>query len=150
MAYSGCIACMGCKKTSEECVLRDDLTDALRAMREADILIIASPVYFGQITGPLKCAMDRMYSHMAPTYLSGGPISRLAPGKHCLIVLTQGAPDPNAFADVFPGLAHFLGPDWFGYHMHLLRAVGMAAPGAAAEDAELMAQAEALAQELVG
>jgi len=149
MDYSGCIACMACKKTTEECVLRDDLTAALRAIREADILIIASPVYFGQITGPTKSALDRLYSLMAPTYLSGGPISRLAPGKQCVIVLTQGAPDAEAFAGIYPGLAHFLGPDWFGYEMHLLRGIGLGVPGAAAEDAALMGQAEALAQQLM-
>ncbi len=147
--YSGCIACMGCKKAADECVLQDDLTHVLRTIREADVLIIASPVYFGQITGPLKCAMDRMYSLMAPTYLSGGPISRLDPGKACVIVLTQGAPDPAVFADIYPGLAHFLGPQWFGYDMHLLRGVGLAMPGAAAENAELMAEAEELGRKLM-
>lgn len=147
--FSGCIACMGCKKSAEECVLRDDLTHALRAIREADVFILASPVYFGQITGPVKCAIDRMYSLMAPTYLSGGPVSRLAPGKQCVIVLTQGAPDENAFADVFPQLSHFLGPQWFGFDMHLLRGVGLSMPGAAADNAALMAQAEELGKQLM-
>jgi len=147
--YSGCVACMACKTTAEECVLRDDLTEVLRAVREADILIVASPVYFAHITGPLKSALDRMYSLMAPTYLSGGPISRLAPGKQCVIVLTQGAPDADAFAGVFPTLAQFLGPDWFGYQMHQIRGVGLGLPGAAAEDAALMAQAEELGKRLM-
>jgi len=149
MDYSGCIACMACKKTAEECVLRDDLTTALHAIRDADALIIASPVYFGQITGPLKCAMDRFYSLMAPTYLSGGPITRLDPGKHCVIVLTQGAADPNAFADIYPGLAHFLGPQWMGFEMHLIRGCGLGVPGAAEENDELMAEAEALGRQLM-
>jgi len=147
--YDGCIACMACKKTSEECVLRDDLTAVLRAIREADILIVASPVYFAHITGPLKSALDRMYSLMAPTYLSGGPISRLAPGKQCAIVLTQGAPDLDAFANVFPTLAQFLGPDWFGYQMHLVRGAGLGVPGVAAEHADLMQQAEELGRKLM-
>jgi multimeric flavodoxin WrbA len=146
--YSGCIACMGCKKTADECVLRDDLTTALRAIRAADILIVASPVYFGQVTGPMKCALDRMYSFMPPTYLTGGSRTRLAPGKHCVAILTQGSPDPEAFAHIFPTLEQFLGPEWFGFQTHLIRGVGMSAPGAATENAELMQQAEALAQEL--
>ena len=147
--YSGCVACMACKKTSEECVLRDDLTEVLRAIREADILIVASPVYFAHITGPLKSALDRLYSLMAPTYLSGGPISRLAPGKQCAIVLTQGAADPEAFANIFPTLAQFLGPDWFGYQMHLIRGLGLGVPGIAAEDEALMQQAEELGRKLM-
>ena len=149
LEYSGCIACMACKKTAEECVLRDDLTTPLHAIRDAVVLIIASPVYFAHITGPLKCALDRMYSLMAPTYLSGGPISRLAPGKQCVIVLTQGAGDPEAFSNIFPALSQFLGPQWFGYEMHLIRGIGLGAPGAAAENAGLMAEAEALGKKLM-
>jgi multimeric flavodoxin WrbA len=149
MDYSGCIACMGCKKTAEECVLRDDLTQALHAIRDADVLIVASPVYFAHITGPLKSALDRLYSLMAPTYLSGGPISRLAPGKQCVVVLTQGADDPDAFANIFPTLAQFLGPNWFGYEMHLIRGLGLGLPGAVAEKTELMGQAEELAKQLM-
>jgi len=147
--YSGCIACMGCKTTADECVLRDDLTTALRAIRAADVLLIASPVYFAHITGPLKSALDRLYSLMAPTYLSGGPISRLDPGKKCAIVLTQGSGDPETFSNIFPTLSQFLGPHWFGYEMHLVRGIGMAAPGAAAENAELMGEAEDLAKTLM-
>jgi len=147
--YSGCIACMGCKKTADECVLRDDLTTALRAIRAADILLIASPVYFAGLPGPLKCAVDRMYSFLNPTYLQGKDVSRLAPGKKCAFIITQGAPDASAFADLFTPYEHFFGPEWFGFEMHLLRGIGMSAPNAATEDAELMQQAEELAKTLM-
>ncbi|MGE5531891.1 MAG: flavodoxin family protein [Bacteroidota bacterium] len=147
--YSGCIACMGCKKTSDECVLRDDLTEVLRAVRAADILIVASPVYFAGLPGPLKSAIDRMYSFMNPTYLQGVDVSRLAPGKKCVFILTQGAPDEEAFADVFPPYEGFFGPHWFGYEMHLIRGVGLSVPGAAADDAALMEAAAKLGKQLM-
>jgi multimeric flavodoxin WrbA len=147
--YSGCIACMGCKKTSDECVLRDDLTEVLRAVRAADILIVASPVYFAGLPGPLKSAIDRMYSFLNPTYLQGVDISRLAPGKKCVFILTQGAPDKEAFADVFAPYEGFFGPHWFGYEMHLLRGVGLSVPGAAADDATLMDTAARLGKQLM-
>ncbi len=147
--YSGCVACMGCKKSSDECVLRDDLTHALRAIREADILILATPVYFGQITGPMKCAIDRMYSFVPPEYLTGGSKTRLAPGKHCVFITTQGAPDPAAFADLTAIYEMFFGPGWFGFETHVLRGLGLSAPGAAAENAALMQQAEELGKQLM-
>lgn len=150
MDFRGCIACLGCKRTSEECVLRDDLTEALRSMRQADILIMASPVYFAALTGPLKCAIDRMYSHVAPTYLSGGPITRLDPGKKCAFVLTQGAADVEAFANLYPSCEGFFGPQWFGYEMHLIHGCGLSLPTDAGESVELMQQAEALGRKLMG
>lgn len=147
--YKGCIACLGCKKTADECVLRDDLTDVLRKVREADILIVASPVYFGGLPGPLKSVIDRMYSFLNPTYLQGHDVSRLAPGKKCVFILTQGQGEPEAFADVFTPYQGFFGPGWFGYEMHLIRGLGMSVPGAAAENAALMAEAEELGRKLM-
>jgi multimeric flavodoxin WrbA len=147
--YSGCIACMGCKRGSEECVLRDDLTEVLRQVREADILIVASPLYFAGLPGPLKSVIDRMYSYLNPTYLQGVDVSRLAPGKKCAFILTQGSADAEAFADVFTPYESFLGPNWFGYEMHLLRGLGLSVPGAAAEDAALMEAAAELGKQLM-
>ena len=147
--FSGCIACMGCKRTSDECVLRDDLTQVLRAIREADVLLMATPVYFAGVTGPMKCAIDRMYSFMPPTYITGGPRTRLEPGKQCVFILTQGAPDPQAFAGVSKDYEDFFGPDWFGYETHVLRACGMSARGAAGEDDALMKQVDELTQMLL-
>jgi multimeric flavodoxin WrbA len=147
--YSGCIACLGCKKGAEECVLRDDLTEVLRAVREADILIVAAPVYFAGLPGPLKSVIDRMYSFLTETYLTGKDVSRLAPGKKCVFVLTQGQPDANAFAEVFNPYKGFFGPGWFGYEMHLLRGIGLSAPTAAGDNADLMQQAQELGKKLV-
>lgn len=147
--YSGCIACLGCKKVADECVLRDGLTEVLRKVREADILIVASPVYFAGLPGPLKSAIDRMYSYLNPTYLQGHDVTRLAPGKKCVFILTQGAPDAEAFADVFTPYESFFGPNWFGYEMHLIRGLGLSVPGVAAEDPKLMSEAEELGRKLM-
>lgn len=149
LKYSGCVACLGCKKGADHCVLKDDLAEALEAVREADILLVATPVYFGQVTGPMKSAIDRMYSFLNPSYLQGHDATRLAPGKKCAFIITQGAPDENAFAGLYPTYEGFFGPDWFGYEMHLLRACGMSVPGEAEKHEDLMAKVDALARELM-
>ena len=84
-----------------------------------------------------------------PSYLQGGDISRLAPGKKRVFILTQGAPEEAAFADVFPPYESFFGPHWFGYEMHLLRGLGLSVPGAAADDAGLMKAAAELGKQLM-
>lgn len=149
MNFKDCVACLGCKKTAEECVLRDDLTAALRAVREADILILASPVYFGDVTGEMKKFIDRMYSLVPPGYLTGGPRTRLSPGKKCLFILPQGYPGEELFQAPWEIFGPFFGPEWFGYETHLLRAPGLSIPGEAAENPELMAKAEELGKQLM-
>jgi multimeric flavodoxin WrbA len=148
LAFKGCVACMACKSKAEECVLRDDLTPVLNAIREADVVVFANPVYFGQVPGPTKCLIDRMYSFFKPTYRTEPGRSRLEPGKKLVFIATQGYPGPELF-DMFRDYETFLGPEWFGFETHLIRGLGLTMPSDAAENSELLASAECLAKELL-
>jgi multimeric flavodoxin WrbA len=53
-----CIACMSCLK-GERCVLEDDLMPIYWKMKEADCIILATPVYFGSATALIKGLMER-------------------------------------------------------------------------------------------
>ena len=147
LCFSGCHACMGCKTRSEECVVEDDLAPVLSAVRAADVLVMTSPIYFGQVTGQLKCFIDRTYSFLKPNYMTDPNPSRLAPGKKCVFILTQGNPNEKDY-DVFPVYAGFL--KWFGYETHAIRGLGMGAPTAAAERPDILKQAEDLAKQVMG
>ena len=52
--YKGCQACMGCKGKKDYCIIKDDLTPVLEAMREADAVVLASPVYYGDVSGQFR------------------------------------------------------------------------------------------------
>ncbi len=147
MSYKGCQGCMSCKRGSEECVLRDDLTEALSAARESDVLVIASPVYFADVTSQMKAFVDRTYSFLKPTYLSDPNPTRLAPGKSCVFIFTQGSPDPMSF-DIFPTFDRFF--SWFGFKNHLIRGVGLGADQSVTDQPELLERAEKLAREILG
>lgn len=69
-AVHGCIACRSCKKT-EHCVFDDDLvSEAARLFREADGLVVGSPVYYASPNGSLIALMDRlMYSTDFPKHM---------------------------------------------------------------------------------
>jgi multimeric flavodoxin WrbA len=52
--------CQGCFHCRDgECVHDDDMTQVYDAMRRADGIILASPVWMGMITGQMKTMMDR-------------------------------------------------------------------------------------------
>jgi multimeric flavodoxin WrbA len=53
-----CTACMACKK-QETCSIEDDLFPIYLKMKEADGIILASPVYYGSATALIKGLMER-------------------------------------------------------------------------------------------
>ena len=103
MDFQGCQGCGSCKTKSQTCILEDDLTPVLQAVRDADLLVLASPVYFGDLSGQLKCFFDRTYSYFNPDFSS-----RMPPGKTAVMVLTQANPDPANFDDIFPRYQRWL------------------------------------------
>lgn len=62
-AIRGCIACGQCaKKKNERCVQEgDEVNDWIQKMKEADGLVIGSPVHFSAIGGTMKSFLDRAF-----------------------------------------------------------------------------------------
>ena len=56
--FSGCIECGGCEKTGM-CVLTDDMQDFYPLLDEADVIILASPIFFYGLTSQVKAFIDR-------------------------------------------------------------------------------------------
>ena len=56
----GCIACGGCTKTGK-CVFEDAVNEAAEAFREADGLVLASPVYYASANATLVAFADRLF-----------------------------------------------------------------------------------------
>ncbi len=147
LAYQGCQACRACKKSSEVCILKDDLTEALHAMGEADVIVLASPVYFGDVTGQMKLFIDRTYSFLTPNFYCDPKTSRLAPGKSAVFMQTQGLGD-TMFSDVFPRyewVLKLLGMD----SVHLIRACNVAKPGDVRANEAVLKQVDELAEQIV-
>ena len=56
----GCVACGGCTKTGK-CVFDDAVNEAAEAFREADGLVLASPVYYASANATLVAFADRLF-----------------------------------------------------------------------------------------
>jgi len=54
-----CNACMVCRDEEERCPIDDDLFPLYTKIKEAEAIILASPVYFGSATALLKAFMER-------------------------------------------------------------------------------------------
>jgi multimeric flavodoxin WrbA len=56
----GCIACGSCKKNGK-CALDDIVNEVAVKFREADGLVLASPVYYASANGALIACLDRLF-----------------------------------------------------------------------------------------
>ena len=54
-----CSACYYCGSHNGACVHKDDMAEILQKMIDADVLVLASPVYFYSIDAQLKAVIDR-------------------------------------------------------------------------------------------
>ena len=63
----GCLACEYCHtKGNGACRQQDDMWEIYALLREADMLVLASPIYYHGLSGQLKCAIDRFYAAAYP------------------------------------------------------------------------------------
>lgn len=60
-AVRGCIACGGCRKAGK-CVFADDpVNEIAEAFRDADGLVVGTPVYYAHANGGLLALLDRLF-----------------------------------------------------------------------------------------
>ncbi|MBE6089340.1 MAG: flavodoxin family protein [Clostridium beijerinckii] len=59
----GCMACGGCARNmNEKCVMQnDEVNDWIQKMKEADGIILGSPVHYSAIAGTMKSFLDRAF-----------------------------------------------------------------------------------------
>jgi multimeric flavodoxin WrbA len=57
-----CLACDACKSGGGNCVQRDDMEAILAKLIAADVIVLATPVYFYTMNGQLKTLIDRTYA----------------------------------------------------------------------------------------
>ncbi len=90
-----CLSCMKCRPEYECALPQDDGHRVARMIRSADALIIGSPTYFGNISGPLKTLIDRSLTAFEKIAASGleFPIP-LHIGKKAAIVTACNSSEP--------------------------------------------------------
>lgn len=85
MKIAPCIGCDACRKeNSKGCVIRDDMDRIYEALTNADLIILATPIYWWSVTAQMKLMIDRIY----------GMDFRCGMKKVCLL-MTYGGELPN-------------------------------------------------------
>jgi len=87
MKINGCIGCEYCHTRGQgTCIQKDDMLKVNQAMKDAEVVVIVSPVYLYGLSGQLQSCLSRWYG------------TTPAPGTKYLLMLTSG--NESAFAAI--------------------------------------------------
>ena len=99
---NGCVACEYCHtKGKGACIQKDDMSQVYDLLKEAEMLVIASPIYYHGLSGQLKCVIDRFYSAAYP----------IKPPKLKKVAMILSSGDP----DMYDGALFSFEGDFLGY-----------------------------------
>ncbi len=63
MDIHGCLGCFGGRSSREcPCVQKDDMARIYPAVRECDVVVLATPLYYWNMSGQLRTAVDRLFA----------------------------------------------------------------------------------------
>lgn len=90
VSFRQCQNCDGCKM-SGRCVLEDDISPIIDAVRDAEGMVIASSIEFNEVNGLFKMLQDRFYC-----FLDMNASTVLPKGKKLATVITAGLDSDSA------------------------------------------------------
>lgn len=91
-----CAACNGCQ-SGGGCVKKDDMSEILEKVIWADIIVLATPVYFYSMSAQMKIFIDRCFARFQELK-----------GKNFYFIVTAAAPQHEAVEETLAGLRGFL------------------------------------------
>ena len=54
-----CIGCLVCQSKGS-CVLKDDVAEIMEKVKEAEVIVFATPIYYYEMSGQMKTLLDRL------------------------------------------------------------------------------------------
>ena len=82
MNIKGCLACEYCHtKAFRQCVQKDEMQKIYPVLDEAEMIVLASPIYYHGLSGQLQCTINRIYAQGYPKKLKKAMLL-LSSGDH--------------------------------------------------------------------
>lgn len=101
LGIHGCLGCYGGHSSREHpCTQHDGMDEVYPAVREAEVLVFASPLYFWTLSSQLRSATDRLFA------LAEGDGNLLSgQGRSVALLMVAGGTDFDAVPEYFDRLA---------------------------------------------
>lgn len=111
LEFKGCRSCFACKRKGGKsygmCAVKDALSPVLEKVKKADALVLASPVYFMDVTGAMRSFLERLLFPFA-TYEAG--YKTIAPRRMPVVTIyTMNVPQEMAPLAMMDGVDSFVG-----------------------------------------
>lgn len=107
-----CLGCWGCLKT-HRCVIHDDADWIVQKMKDADVLVFATPIYYYEMSGQMKVLLDRTNCLYIANYHF----------KDIYLLTTAEATDPSTPNNAVNGLkgcfVFFLKQNWLVMYLQV-------------------------------
>ena len=140
--FRGCQGCFHCR-AHPECTVTDYLTPFYTEIAEARGVVLASPIYFSDITGQAKMLLDRLFP-----MLDGQAFQPRFPGKNAVTIFAHGDGNKKLFQPAMDRLHGFL--HTFGWKLcDSLVCSDTSSPGGTLSD-DLLKKAFAAGKRLAG
>ncbi|MBZ0156378.1 MAG: flavodoxin family protein [Alphaproteobacteria bacterium] len=89
MKIRPCQDCGGCDQTGV-CIIRDEMDEIYKTVREADRIVLASPIFFFGLSAQAKAMIDRCQAFWCEKYLLKRPLPDGPYGRKGLLILVGG------------------------------------------------------------
>ena len=96
-----CIGCMSCQKTGH-CVLKDDVAEIMAKVKESEVVVFATPIYYYEMCGQMKTLLDRLNPLFTSDYVF----------RDIYMIATAAEDEDSAFEKAYSGLQGWV--DCFG------------------------------------
>ena len=101
MDIHGCKGCFGGHSSQEcPCVQKDDMRKIYPAVRECDVIVLATPLYYWNMSGQIRTAIDRLFAREE----GDGNLLR-GHGRACALLM---AAEGHGFEDVLLYYEHLM------------------------------------------
>lgn len=100
---AACLNCDGCWSNGQPCVQNDAFEKLWPMLEQADMLVFCSPLYWYNVSGHLKCAIDRMYPYSRKNRL------RNMKTKEAMLLMCGESMFPRSFAGPAEAYRQMLG-----------------------------------------
>lgn len=96
-----CIGCLSCQAKGV-CVLKDDVAEIMAKVKDAEVLVYATPIYYYEMAGQMKTLLDRLNPLFPSDYAF----------RDIYMIATAAEDEDSAFKKAYSGLQGWV--DCFG------------------------------------
>lgn len=132
-----CIGCLSCQSTGR-CVLTDDVAAIMEQVKEAEVIVYATPIYYYEMSGQMKTLLDRLNPLYSADYKF----------RDIYMIATAAEDAESAFEKAYNGLQGWVDCFEHATLRGMVTGGGIDDPKMALKHTEVMEQAYKLGKEL--